>query len=476
MTETADQILSHVIPVCQWDPQISINPSSTLSAYSLFPGDVREWTQFFRSARLARIHYPLPGGQLPFFSTDAEPLENEKDAEDRFKSNVLSPIGGILEIQGGKFKRRCSGLLGVSDFVLCTINPTVAKMPVEMKTRFNLNLCGHHLWTIYRRAQRDQIMIMNHNFKFKKAILSQVFGTMACNGLHYGILSNYSDTYFFKREETNQTTLYVSRVVQPNDTNPTLRECVYYISQLAINDNVGERLDRVENDNISSNGFDYNADDTDNSSDDNPDDNDYTDDGSSDNYDDDYPSKKMKQSSKKTGSKKVVASSSKGITAIGKYIGRGTFGNVFSGHYHGQAVAWKTCDAYKEEEAKKTLRIEANTYSILKECQGNTIPQLIYEGYVYGGYLYALALQLIEDARHIDLANLTVEEKRTIVQQLETIHSYGVLHNDIAQRNILMEPKSRRFFFIDFGLSEFVGTGSKKLNKEKKKLKKLLQI
>ncbi|CAB5389098.1 unnamed protein product [Rhizophagus irregularis] len=31
-----------------------------------------------------------------------------------------------------------------------------------------------------------------HNLRFKKRILSQVFGEMACNGLYYGILTNYS--------------------------------------------------------------------------------------------------------------------------------------------------------------------------------------------------------------------------------------------------------------------------------------------
>ncbi|CAG8639583.1 9078_t:CDS:2, partial [Diversispora eburnea] len=95
----------------------------------------------------------------------------------------------------------------------------------------------------------------------------------------------------------------------------------------------------------------------------------------------------MKRDSKKaSSSNKAIASSSKGITTIDKYIGGGTFGNIFSGFYHGQA-----------------------------ECQGNIIPQLLYEGYVYDGYLYMLTLQLIEDARHIDPANLTLEEKRTIV-------------------------------------------------------------
>ncbi|CAG8639517.1 10111_t:CDS:2, partial [Diversispora eburnea] len=372
MTETADQLLSHVVPICQWIPQTSRNPSSTFSAYPRFPSDVKEWVGFFRGVRLKQYH--IPGGQFPISSTIAQSLRVEKDAETRFYFNVLGPVQTLLGTQGATFCGRCPGLLGSPDYILCTNDSTVAKMPLEMKTRHNLNLCGRHLWKIYRKADRDQIT--NQNFQFKKKILSQVFGAMACNGLHYGILSNYSDTYFFKREEESKTTLHVSRVVQPNDTNPTLRECVYYISQLAIND------------------------------------------------------------------RSVIASSSKGITTIDEYIGGGTFGKVFSGLYHGQAVAWKTCDAYKEKEAKKSLRVEANVYSILKECQG----------YVYDGYLYVLTLQLIEDARHIDPANLTVEEKRTIMQQLETIHSYGILHNDIAQRNILLEPKSHRFFFIDFGL------------------------
>ncbi|RHZ80529.1 hypothetical protein Glove_134g264 [Diversispora epigaea] len=480
MTETASQLLSHVVPICQWNPQITRNPSSTLSAYPRFPEGVREWTGFFRGVRLAGIQYSLPGGHFPVFPTDAQSLSIEKDAEDRFFSNVLCPVKPLLGTLGAIFCRKCPGLFGSPDYVLCTNDSTDAKMPVEMKTRHNLNLCGYHLWQIYRKAQRRSISNSSPDFKFTKKILLQIFGTMACNGLHYGILSNYSDTYFLKREEASQTTLYVTHVVQPGDTNPTLRECVYYISQLAVNDNAGVRLNLVKDDNYSSNGFDDDAEDPDDNSDDNLDDPDYFDDpddsDDSDDSDDD-PSRKMKQGSKRTGSsKKVVASPSKGITTIDQYIGGGTFGNVFSGYYHGQAVAWKTCDAYKEKEAKKTLRVEANMYSILKDCQGNTIPRLLYEGYVYDGYLYVLALQLIEDARHIDPENLTVEEKRTIVQQLETIHNYGVLHNDIAQRNILMEPKSRRFFFIDFGLSEFVGTKSKKLYKEKKKLKNLLQI
>ncbi|CAI2195775.1 8946_t:CDS:2 [Funneliformis geosporum] len=37
MTGTAGQLLSHVVPVCQWIPQNSTNPSSTISAIPWFP-------------------------------------------------------------------------------------------------------------------------------------------------------------------------------------------------------------------------------------------------------------------------------------------------------------------------------------------------------------------------------------------------------------------------------------------------------
>ncbi|PKC54439.1 hypothetical protein RhiirA1_403623, partial [Rhizophagus irregularis] len=154
--------------------------------------------------------------------------------------------------------------------------------------------------------------------------------------------------------------------------------------------------------------------------------------------------------------KRASESSSKsvatGITTVGEYIGGGSFGKVFSGHYNNQVVAWKTCDAYKQQEEMKTLNHEARIYSILKECQGRDVPRLFYKGYIYDRYLFALALQLIEDSRHIDPARLTKKEKELIVNQLRSIHNLGVLHNDISPRNILYEPKSRRYFFIDFGL------------------------
>ncbi|CAG8648522.1 7253_t:CDS:2, partial [Acaulospora morrowiae] len=333
MAQTAGQILGQVVPVCQWFPHNSPNPTSTtttIPAYPRFPDNVREWIGFFRNVRRADTQYPLPEGQFPIGYTSVGPLRVEDDAKARLLQNVLTPVEMLLP--QALFGATPAGFLGASDYVLCTNNYTEDKMPVEMKTRHNLYLCGYNFWQIYRYNDRRGIMNpifrdrrFDPNFKFKKRILSQILGQMACNGLHYGILSSYSDTYFLKREETNPTTLYISRVVQPTDTNPTLRECFYYISQLAIDDIAGNRLGRVELD------------------------------------------RKRKRTSK--SSSRPIASSSKGITTVDKYIGGGSFGKVFSGYYDNQDVAWKTCDAYKKQEEMKTLKHEAHIYSILKECQ-----------------------------------------------------------------------------------------------------------
>ncbi|PKK73123.1 hypothetical protein RhiirC2_709850 [Rhizophagus irregularis] len=63
-------------------------------------------------------------------------LHVEDDAKLRFYSNVLYPVEALLG--GAEFKPRFTGMLGVSDFILCTNNPTVGLMPVEIKMFHNL--------------------------------------------------------------------------------------------------------------------------------------------------------------------------------------------------------------------------------------------------------------------------------------------------------------------------------------------------
>ncbi|RGB42580.1 hypothetical protein C1646_809884 [Rhizophagus diaphanus] len=402
MTETAGQLLAHVVPACQWLPQ-----NSTIPAYPRFPVNVREWAGFRQAVRTQLL--PPEVQLFPVFPTNAQPLRVEANVKTRFQNNVSWPVGTLLQLQRAVFDEDNRGLLVPTDFVLRT-NDQLPKMPVEIKTRHNLHLRGYNFWEIYRSADRRNIR--DPNFKFKKRILSQIF-------------------------EADPITL-----------------------QLAINDVIGLRLGCVLQDNDSSNNDD--SDDSSHDDPDDPNDSNYSESSNDDSSDDDGAnySRKRKRKQSSVGRR---TSSSKRIAIISEYIGGGSFGQVFSGYYDNQAAAWKTCDTYKKQEEMKTLKHEAHIYSVLKECQG----------YIYDRCLFALALQLIEDSHYIDPTILTKEEK---VNQLKSIHNFGVLHNDISNKNILYEPTSHQFFFIDFGLSEIVDNESPKLRKEEKRLKKLLQL
>jgi hypothetical protein len=137
MTETAKQVLAHVVPDCAW---IHDRQSPSIPAYPLFPQVVRRWNLFSRSVNIYNNIIIIPGGQFPVFPTETISLRVEEDAKTRFYTNVLAPINALLGTQGAVFRSTCTGLLGSPDRTLCTNNSTVAKMPVEMKTRHNLNL------------------------------------------------------------------------------------------------------------------------------------------------------------------------------------------------------------------------------------------------------------------------------------------------------------------------------------------------
>src|SRR5256885_11864675 len=77
----------------------------------------------------------------------------------------------------------------------------------------------------------------------------------------------------FTDQKMNLLPLYISRVVHPAACQPTLQQCVYYISRLALNDVTGTRLNPDPDSRIST-GPDAQEEST-TSGDDNSDDSDY---------------------------------------------------------------------------------------------------------------------------------------------------------------------------------------------------------
>ena len=78
--------------------------------------------------------------------------------------------------------------------------------------------------------------------------------------------------------------------------------------------------------------------------------------------------------------------------------------------------------------------------------------------------LYGLFMEYFEDCQEIELRRGTLRMAEVLAETLEIIHEAGVIHNDIAERNILLvrEAGKVRIVWIDFSCAwsgpQFQGT------------------
>lgn len=66
--------------------------------------------------------------------------------------------------------------------------------------------------------------------------------------------------------------------------------------------------------------------------------------------------------------------------------------------------------------------------------------------------LHGIFIEYFEDYQELDLSRATVHLAEVLGRTLEMIHQAGVVHNDVAERNILLvrEPDTVRVVWIDF--------------------------
>ncbi|KAF9323717.1 hypothetical protein BGZ91_003408 [Linnemannia elongata] len=127
-------------------------------------------------------------------------------------------------------------------------------------------------------------------------------------------------------------------------------------------------------------------------------------------------------------------------------------------------VVLKKCDIWNQHPVVEELEHEARVYQVLQKLQGYIIPKLRLSGVSDG-----MEMILVTDFIGVDISHerLDCSDKKKIREALSAIHSFGVLHADIRPQNILVKRDGpvRRFFFIDFGLSQFT-TDKEKLQQE----------
>eukprot|EP00048_Salpingoeca_helianthica_P011831 m.171404 g.171404 ORF g.171404 m.171404 type:complete len:901 (-) comp15285_c2_seq17:199-2901(-) len=122
----------------------------------------------------------------------------------------------------------------------------------------------------------------------------------------------------------------------------------------------------------------------------------------------------------------------------GERIGAGTFGDVFAGTWNGQAVAIKTLKPDATQQSRKDFFAEAD---IMKNLVHEHVPGLV--GVVVSKQPEMIVMELLRGNLQDTLraTEFTLEQQLSTATQLAAgmvyIHGRGVLHCDLAVRNVL---------------------------------------
>ncbi|KAJ1791336.1 hypothetical protein LPJ62_001450 [Coemansia sp. RSA 2167] len=173
---------------------------------------------------------------------------------------------------------------------------------------------------------------------------------------------------------------------------------------------------------------------------------------------------------------------------LGKLLGRGRSGTVYSGIVNGRTVAVKVSNADASAVILNELCNEVNVYQHLVELQGDAIPRFYGHGLleVDGTLRAALILEEINDWAgstypYEDRADqLSLSVRQSAMKTLDNIYAYGVVHGDPRMNNLLFERTDTCNFplkarFVDFAFAE-IGVREWSLEEDREVWGKVLKL
>jgi hypothetical protein len=258
---------------------------------------------------------------------------------------------------------------------------------------------------------KDRILINRSDETKASRAVTQLWGYLSVNNLKYGILTTFNDTFFFKREfseDQNISRLEISRSVSIGDPSVPIVGALCYFFSLLLESHL---------------------------------------------YAPPYSTQILPRKSPVKLNKYEVAQVdiSHFRFGIATDFQKGT--NVILGDYApGNSALFKFLDSTKKGSTTMFFT-ELEAYKRLDELQGTIVPNLK-QSYLMSGFLFCFALQ--DCGQEISQSQFK-EFYDQIVSALKAVHQKGVLHGDIALRNILIDSSGTKITIIDFGVASFYG-------------------
>jgi serine/threonine protein kinase len=122
--------------------------------------------------------------------------------------------------------------------------------------------------------------------------------------------------------------------------------------------------------------------------------------------------------------------------------------SLVGAQFGNKSFVLKVFDGSKDPEAKELFQREILAYQLLESLQGKCIPQF-YCALIASEFVFILVLEKIENT----LNTILVSTQGTLKDAFRGIHSCGVIQNDVALRNVLISNGG--FRVVDFGRALF---------------------
>merc|ERR1719471_2593260 len=142
-------------------------------------------------------------------------------------------------------------------------------------------------------------------------------------------------------------------------------------------------------------------------------------------------------------------------------LGGGRFGKVYQADYNGATVAMKRVNVENQE-------------NFIKECdlffEVSTHPNICrYFGFSEINHIFYIVMEFFQNGSILHTMQkghtFSLDQKVNICRQMSAgilhLHRKGVIHGDIAARNVLIDVRQMRVAVTDFGFSRRVGDTSK---------------